>query len=300
MTQYFNAYGLTIKSKIDLLIPTVQSNSQPDVTINFGSVPNPCTVCSWDKVWYGFKGTKELTLKFDDLGVYLIREGREVIIDPVKPIKHDNIRQPILGTVMAMILHQRGSIVLHGSAVFLGERVVVFIGWKGQGKSTLAAAFNADGHPLISDDVCAVDRDNNTLKIQPSFPRLRLNPDVLAHLGDNPANYPRAHPEYEKRVKDVVETRFCNSGMPVGAICNLEIGAELKIEQVSGMEAVKVILAHMLVNRFPENRPKALQEEIFFQSSLLAKTVPVFRLTRPKDLNQLQDTAKLLKNLVLK
>lgn len=300
MTTYFSAYDLTIKSDIDLLLPTIQATSAPDITVNFGTVPNVSKNRSWDGVWYEYKSKELLYLRWDMLGSYQIQSGKEILIHPNEPVNHDNIRQPILGTIMAMALQQRGCMTLHGSAVLLDKQVTIFMGNKGEGKSTLAAWLISQGFPLLSDDVCAMDYgDKHPLSIRPAFPKIRLNPDALLHFGDTPDNYPQVHPQVPKRIQDLNQG-FCPTTKPVGAICVLETGDTLTLEQLHGIEAIKEILTHMMINRFPENQPIDLQKEIFTQATHLTKSIPVYRLTRPRDLDLLTETTGLLQEMATK
>lgn len=298
MNTYFSAYALTIKSDIDLLIPTCKETLKPDVTIHFGAPPsNIFNNRSWDGVWYKYQDKDQLSLKFEQIGSYLITAGKNVIITPDEPVNHETLLLPILGTIMAMALQQRGCITLHGSAILMDENVTIFLGNKGEGKSTLAACLASQGFPLLSDDVCAMDYANGqNLSIRPAFPRIRLNPDVLLHMGNNPDLYPQVHPHVPKRIRNMDE-EFCSSAKPVGSICVLETGDKFKLERINGMDAVKEILTHMLINRFPENQPLDLREEIFSQVAYLTKSVPVYRLTRPKDLELLPETTSLLQRL---
>jgi hypothetical protein len=295
MAEYFAAYGLTIHSDVDLLLPGISTIPTPDLTIRFNDFLNVLSGhLSWDGVWYEYIGQKQLTLKWDVIGSYLIKSGNEVIINPNKPLKHEDIRMPILGTIMAIVLQQRGCTVLHGSAIAMNGKVILFIGNKGQGKSTLAGWLNKSGFPLLSDDICAMDYiAEEAFTIRPSFPKIKLNPDVLSHFGKNPDHYPQIHPQITKRVRDVGDG-FCTEVMPVGAICVLTTGNELQLEQIYGIEAIKEILTHMLINRFPENQPVTLREEIFLQSTKVAQSIPVYRLTRPRNLELLSATTSLL------
>lgn len=301
MIEYFSAYGLTIQSDIDLLLPGIAEAAAPDLVIRFAEFADVTPKnLSWDGVWYEYHEPELLILKWDFIGSYLIKTGNEVLINPKQSLNDENIRLPILGTIMAMALQQRGCIVLHGSAVLMNGQVVIFAGNKGQGKSTLAAWLNHQGFPLLSDDVCAMDSsDDHPLSIRPAFPWIRLNPDVLSHLGDNPDRYPQVHPEVPKRICDMDEG-FCSAPSPVGAVCILETGEEMKLEQLHGMAAVKEILTHMLINRFPENQPTELRETIFAQSAKTAQCVPVYRLTRPRDLQLLPETIRLLQGMTKK
>ena len=66
------------------------------------------------------------------------------------------VRQCVVGPGLGVLLHRRGRLVLHGSAVDVGGRAVVLLGEKGAGKSTTAAALLARGHALLTDDLVAL------------------------------------------------------------------------------------------------------------------------------------------------
>jgi hypothetical protein len=63
----------------------------------------------------------------------------------------------IAGAVLAVHLTLHHHLVLHASAVRVGDRAVAFVGSSGMGKSTLAAALCDLGHGLVSDDLLRVD-----------------------------------------------------------------------------------------------------------------------------------------------
>jgi hypothetical protein len=73
-----------------------------------------------------------------------------------------------------------------------------------------------------------------------------------------------------------------------------------QIKQLHGMDAVKEIITHMLINRFPENQPVGLREAIFYQSAKTAQSIPVYRLTRPRDFQLLPETIRLLQGMTNK
>lgn len=66
------------------------------------------------------------------------------------------------GALLAFQLYQRGHLVLHASAVDLGESALAFVGQSGMGKSTMAAVMCAAGARLITDDVLRVDDESGT------------------------------------------------------------------------------------------------------------------------------------------
>lgn len=90
----------------------------------------------------------------------------------------------LYGTIFAYILQSRGYLVLHGSAVLVNDRAVIFSGDSGVGKSTTAAAMVAHGYPLITDDVVAL-RYNSVgqLVLIPGPQRVKLWDDALTKFG---------------------------------------------------------------------------------------------------------------------
>jgi adenylate kinase family enzyme len=299
MVKNFSAYELVIASEIELMLPSSQGSLVPDVTIRLDTVQELTNKRTFDGVWYEHLAKNRLLLKWDHIGSFLIQNGKEITIDPDQPGADATTTLPLLGTVMAVALQQRGCLVLHGSAILINGKVALLLGHKGQGKSTLAASLSMQGFPLLSDDICALDfKEDSELSVRPAFPTIKLNPDIVRHMGYDSNQLQRLHPNSQKFVKNLGDS-FCSSSQPLGAICILETGDELKLEQLHGMEAVKEIITHMLINRFPENQPNELRETIFAQSAKTAQSIPVYRLTRPRDLQLLPETIRLLQGVAM-
>ncbi|TYL36439.1 hypothetical protein CV102_22720 [Natronococcus pandeyae] len=80
------------------------------------------------------------------------------------------------------MLHQRGLLVLHASAVSVSDRGLAFVGNAGAGKSTIAAAFAGDGHEVLADDLLAIRLTDDGPVIVPGPPVLKLKPAVVSAL----------------------------------------------------------------------------------------------------------------------
>ena len=109
---------------------------------------------------------------------------------------------------------------------------------------------------------------------------MHLNPDSLSHFGEEPEEYIKIHPLAEKRVYNAINV-FSSVPLPVAGVCVLSTGEKLDLRRLRGMEAVKEVLTHMIINRFPEKQPASLTTSVYNQSVELAKNIPVYRLTRP-------------------
>ena len=152
----YTAFALTIHSALPLpeLLP---GGEKADVTIlldRIGPSPEeegPILCLRADE--------KEACLTWGRVGTVLVRDGCEMIVDPTPGVEPEAVRLLILGAAMGVLLYQRGLTVLHASAVAIDGGVVAFLGEKGAGKSAIAAALYARGHRFITDDLLAVQYD---------------------------------------------------------------------------------------------------------------------------------------------
>lgn len=62
----------------------------------------------------------------------------------------------ITGSGFGLLMHQHGRCIMHGSAIDVGGRAVLFCGPSGAGKSTLAAALVAQNFGHVADDQCVL------------------------------------------------------------------------------------------------------------------------------------------------
>ena len=126
---------------------------------------------------------------------FLVRQGREIIYEPLDGSDEDSIRVFMLGSCIGALLFQRGFLVLHGNAFEVDGQGVMCVGQSGAGKSTLAAEMMRRGHRVIADDVCPVDSAGNAI---PGMPRIKLWQDSADKLGVNTSELKRIRPLLEK------------------------------------------------------------------------------------------------------
>lgn len=277
----YTAYGLTIQSELDLP-ELAETEGPPDVTIARGvvdAVPTPT-----DRPGHGFWAEHDEACHFfENVGAFLVRGGSRIIVDPAPGAHPALVRRSILGPAMGLLLHQRGFLILHASAVMIGESAITFAGWRGWGKSTLAAVMRSRGHTVITDDVTAVDMSCGTPSILPGVPQVRLWPDVVKALGDLSEGLPELPADSEKPVVPL------NRDLPAEPVALQRIyvlaeGPGSALDPLPPSEAILELIRHWYGGRFGEQllaigdtAAKHLR-----QCGDLVSSVPVRRLSRPR------------------
>ncbi len=292
----YTAYGLTIGSEIELPLPRSESGSSADIAIGVGRLAEPDSLSTTnDGVSYSFLANG-LYLKWGRIGSFLIENGSRITVSPGD--SHDPVAYPVtlplLGTVMAIALFQRGTIALHGSCIEIGAGAVIFVGEKGEGKSTMASYLLSRGHRLLSDDICPVHlQETKQPKTYASFPAVKLWPDAMAYLNVRPDDHERVMPAAEKRTIRLSSDHL-TSCCAVSGIVILRTSSAIELERLSGHTAFSLLLPHLLVNRYYDEQPAPIREQGFAQLASLSKAVPLYQLARPRDLERLPECADLL------
>ena len=290
----YQAFGLNIESEVSL--SGLVTGLEPiDVTISYGPVNKPWPAESEERrmyvrefegdiyiVWHSESGNEQRLL---------IQAGQEIIVDAGEEPSNAIIKQAIQGLGLGLLLHQREQYVLHASSVEINGEAIVFIGFKGAGKSTTASALFAKGHALVTDDVLAIDMPKNDPRAfaHPGIPSIKLWPDsVKASLGEDPENVPRIFNQEEKRLLSLGD-RFVKAPLPIRCVYVLAyaecVGGLPIIERLSGSQSCIELIRHSYGIRTMGSRGR--NKSHFIQTTELLKRVPVYRLSRPKSLDHI-------------
>jgi len=190
----YSAFGLVVSSNVPLPGLPAVAGTRPDCVLEMRRVPlreratgrrhalrlpNGRISLIIDRCGSGF------LVRFPGLAVFLIsRDGQKVRCAPRPGTRSRVVAHLFLAQVLPLALSQRGRLVLHASAVATQHGAVAFLGSAGLGKSTLSASFVRRSFPLLTDDSLLLVEDGPILAGVPSYPEIRLWPDVLAVLGD--------------------------------------------------------------------------------------------------------------------
>ena len=295
MTRWHYTYaGLQVTS--DLEIPEWEAFAQtagygePDVLIGVDP-PHAYQPLAGEAL--PFVSPTEYRFHMPEAGYYLVRDGREIRVTPSPGAGPQEMRLFLLGSAWGALCYQRELFILHASAVQVNDGAVLFCALPGKGKSSLAAWLTTRGHGLVSDDLCRIDTPSSgSPTVYPSTPRFKLWDDALQALGWSGELLERDHFRFDKYLLPWAGERAA-SPLPITAIYLLEWG-EMALRRLTGRAALFRFIA-AATYRAELLEPMG-QTGSYGQRCLeLLRRVPVWELSRPRDVTQVDRTLGLLK-----
>lgn len=271
-------------------LPELLSGDGPeDVTIRIGELKSLREEVLSKGVLFHYL-EKEAFLFRKGMGSILVRDGHEIIVDLSSAPNEMAARPLILNAGMAILLHQRGLLALHASAVSVSGGAVIFLGMPGAGKSTTAAALHQNGHAVLSDEVVAIYAGEGVPLVYASCPLLRLMPEVILSLGGDWTTLPKVHPAEDKRIQ-MAERDFSPGPHPLRRIYILEQGSVIEICPTSTQEAIVELIRHSYAAGLlkTSGAPSHL-----IQCSKLIEQVPIKRLRKNNDLRLLPKIVQMI------
>jgi hypothetical protein len=288
MLHTYTAFGLGIHSELPL--PELAPLPAPcDLRIRLDGGPTPPPGRSR---WLELSREKAL-LYLEGTGMFKLLEGREIVLEPLGEARHSLLRMYLLGTVMAILLYQRGRLALHASSVAIGGRAVAFLAESGRGKSSLAAAMLKRGHLPLSDDVTPVEFAGGTAQVYPGCSYLKVDPQVAALLGQDARRLDPIDPAESKLRWDFPAPRTPGP-IPLTRVFVLEEGQEPGIHPLRPQEAV----IELIRNSYPTRLLRASDAQHLAQCGQLARGVKVARLRRSACLSDLPDLARFVEKIL--
>jgi hypothetical protein len=288
----YRVCGLNVSSELELPELMRASEAEPvDVHVRFGKLGLP----EVDTHIWRFSGDEQV-VQAPGLGAIAVVGRAEIIVDPEPGVSPDVLAFPLLGPVFALLLHARGHFVLHASAVRLEGAGYGFLGDKGAGKSTTAAALiqHADAD-LLADDVVAFDGAGDLL---PSFAQVKLANDAAAHFaGLKGTRRPPPVPEFQKNQIRLSKDPP-SQPVPTRGLFELRRASDINIESMRFEDALKVLLRFSYVSRFSFRELDLTERRrIFQQATDLAGAGVVKRLYVPDSLESLVSVVDTLRGL---
>ena len=242
-----------------------------------------------------------MSLRVKGVAGFRVNPGADhVTVQPEEGADPLLLRSYLFGSVLAILCYRRGLFPLHGSCVLLDGEAVVFSGASGAGKSTLATALALRGHPLLCDDVCAIDLGNpRRPMLRPAFPgssycQMRL----IAFKWEKQSHIRGRHED--GRVTSAWPLfnmwKQFNSQFHWGQSTRWIRLQETKPSRsvLRGKNAFAFIESQ--AHRGWMGRKLGLGGQLFGHIAMLAATVPVYRLARPYALDRVDEIACLVES----
>jgi len=280
------AFGLTIHS--ELVLPGLRTaTGEADLQVRCGEVPPP----------EGFppSGIAHVPEPEADRFAWLDRARLRITDSEITVDSADEAfaRQCVVGPGLGILLHRRGMLVLHGAAIDVGGRAVVLLGEKGAGKSTTAAALIARGHRLLTDDLVALMPGASAPTILPGPKQMKLWPEAVEAIGLDAT----VTPFFDGLAKGIwAEAPTTASPTPLAMVAVLEWG-EPEWTPLDGSTAFGALFGHVYAPRF---LGAAASASLMGPVRELASTVPVARVTRPRQLDAVADLVSQIEDAAAK
>ena len=207
----------------------------------------------------------------------------------------NTLRHFLVDHLIPRVLANLGQLVLHGSAINDKGSTFLVLGRTGMGKSTLAASFMTDGYGLIGDDALIIDSAGTPPLCSAVFRDLRLNPDSIDRLfNEPPATMEMTHYSNKKHV--ALEQKPDQLELPkrISAIFLLEGGADdgqIRITKSRAREACISLVENSFSFDPDDTRNAALRLRHCQQ---LTETAPTYCVTYPRDFEQLAEVKRAL------
>lgn len=206
-------------------------------------------------------------------------------------ILHDHIAPRLLAEL--------GELVLHASAVSFGNRLALFLGQTGAGKSTLATSLHQAGYELLGDDAVIISRGSDGYQAQAVYPSLRLFPEAIANLlGTDTETSPMADYSDKQHVHLPTIPETTAEPMPLAAIFFLTGDADVAAPTLAALDSTRACIA--LVEQSFSLDPKDLCCGTRRLSGLsqLALEVPAYNLSYSHDFARLGEVHQIIESIM--
>jgi hypothetical protein len=177
--------GLLIESDLAMpgLIESNPGSGPPDVMILQGEVPlelggNAQTGPNWQVAG------DRILLRIPEVVRMILDAGTTITWQCEAGTKPEDAAIFVIGSGFGLLTHQQSRCIMHGSAVAVGGKAMLFCGPSGAGKSTLAAALVAQGFGHVADDQCVLSGlSEGEVLVHPDGRAHRLWDQAIAKLG---------------------------------------------------------------------------------------------------------------------
>lgn len=280
--QTYSCFDFRLASQLPLpdLAPVADDDMRPLVEVKLADLPERLDGAGPPQANLQVAGEDAL-LEVPGVGRFLMRDGRQILVDPTPGVSERRLRLFLLGSALGILAHQRGLVPLHANAVIADGGAYAFCGPSGAGKSTLAAHLQQSGYELLCDDVCPVALDDRNRPLAwPGVPRLKLWGDAAWALGHDPAALEGVAEGVEKYHLSVARPDRPRP-LPLRSLYVLDRASDASadaITRLTGQEAMQAVLANTYRGMYLASM--GLSARHFRQCAAMLDSLRVYRAPR--------------------
>lgn len=233
---------------------------------------------------------------YPDFGRFAVARDGRLIGWAAADRRRPDVAAALTGPVLSFALQLQGQTCLHGSAVVIDRCAIGILAPSHYGKSTTAVSLMARGYQLLTDDVIALEARPQGVHVLPSYPRLKLWPDMferfLRHLDWEAL--PQHVSWLEKRVVPAADLGgVCPSARPLAALFLLAPAApdsEIEVQRLHAKEALLALVANGYNAPHLKLEPdlQAGQLDLFGR---IVEATPVYVIRSPRTFDRLDELA---------
>jgi hypothetical protein len=287
----YKLFGISVES--DIVLPEgLVTNDLAEAYIETGSTPLAILDASLNTDFFQ-ASANEFLLWVDGIARYYVKNGQSITVEPAGGTD-DEIRLFLLSSAFGALIHQRGMLPIHASAVTSGGKAYVFAGVSGAGKSTLAAGLLTHGFEFLADDVCVVTlQESGRILLSPGYPQMKLWDDALSKLGKSSQSLRKIR-EHITKFALPVQQQFYNQQTTIQTIYILKPGQvqSISTKTLRGVDKFRTLNANIFRQFLVQGSTQRQQH--FQQLYTLVSKIRLVQIERPADKFMLEELIQIV------
>ena len=292
-------YGLAVSCPWDFQFPRAD-DAHPDIIVREWSAedaPRPPLPPGEGQPKVGVSADGADYVRWDDLFEFLIApDGRQILVQTFGEVDLAALEVYLFGAVLSFSLIKLGWEPIHATVVVVEGRGVALMGQPGEGKSTLAARFIAEGNRVLTDDLLLMDKVDDGFLGRSGLPRLKLNADSFERLAPDLDALGAFNPVSGKMVLRLGDSMFETRSVPIVKLYKVEPAgreeppASRLIRGADGFSALTQNVFNSVVTA-----PARLTRQLAFAQDVGA-SLPIAELAVPRDFDRLPETVAFIQD----
>jgi len=306
---HYNIFGLHARSDLELMhLYPVKESSKIEVNFQSKKIRKP----SPHKVEHPSTGIRKIKkdyfyLEIHDVGIFEVfgpKNGTtNVFYQMINPDKKITFFNWLFGSVIAAVLHLNDKMIIHSSATVFQDKLHLFCGQSGIGKSTIAAKLFEKGYPIFSDDktVISWNKKLGEFEAEPSLPIMRLWVNSIDNIKDQSIlqkglQLSQEEEKFQFLIKEKNQIKEKKTIAKIFVIRNVSSELILKCKKLQGNRKIQAIKNQIFRLNFLFKFEKSLMVQSFVQKLIQQCDVHVVR--RP-DGTSIDEFTNFMENLIV-